>query len=191
MKNVNILLGLSLLSIALFADIQGSTNEGYKKVRVKQKAEKDSEKSKGNECYKYIEINGNREWDEKKDELNTTVERYNECREVVIYKSIKNVHTRSGNGNNSKIDIDLGTEIKKSDRVNVKSTIKIENSSIKGGYLRSRSRVGVNIGSGDGRVVHLNNVKIESNINIDNSHIGSHPLAELGIGIVQKAIKDK
>ena len=188
MKIINLILSFFLLSITLFADIQNSTNESYEKVRIKQKAEKASKKN--NECYKYVEINGNSEWDEKKDELNITVDKSNDCREVVIYESIKNVHTRDGNGDDSKYDIDIGTKIEKSDRVNVKSIIKIENSSIKGGYIGSRSNIGVNLGSRDGRVIHLNNTKIESRIKIDNSHIGSDNLGEWGVSIFQRALKE-
>ncbi len=188
MKRVNLILSFFLLTTALLADIQSGTNDAYKKVMVKQKAKKAS--GKDNECYKYVEINGNSEWDEKKDELNITVDKSNDCREVLIYKSIKNVHTRSGNGDDSKYDIDIGTKIEKSDKVNVKSIIKIENSSIKAGYTGSNSNIGVNIGSGDRRVIHLNNVKIESDIKIDNSHIGSDPLGELGVSMFQRAIKE-
>jgi hypothetical protein len=180
MKKLEVLLICSLINTALFGDII-SKNSSYERVKIKQQAEKHSDKG----CYKYIEIDGNSQWDAKKDDLNISIKNRNDCKKIVIYKSIKNVHTRSANGGKL-FDIDIGTTIEKNDRINLKSITNIENSSIKNGYGRSSSNIGVSIGNSHGHITHLNGVKIENQINVENSHIGSNPLDKVIMKVIEE-----
>jgi hypothetical protein len=168
---------LFLLSSFVLADVEDTTNLSYEAVKTKHASKKN------NECNIYVDINGNEDWKEKKDELNTIIEKSNKCREIVIYKSIKNVDTVNGNGSNG-FDINIGAIIKKHRNLNIRTITIIENSTIKGGYFNSNSNVGNSIGSNSGST-YANNVRMESNIKINDSQIGSDFLGEMGMDMLE------
>ncbi len=59
-----------LFNLCVFADVEDSVNISYQEVKTKHASKKDGE------CNIYIEINGNEDWDEKKDELNTIIDNF-------------------------------------------------------------------------------------------------------------------
>jgi len=162
-----------LINLYLFADVEDSVNISYQEVKTKHAAKKDGE------CNIHIKINGNEDWDEKKDELNTIIDSSNKCREITIYKSIKNVNTSNGNGSDG-FDINIGAIIKKNSNVNIKTVTIIEDSNIKDGYFNSNSNIGNSISSSSS-TTYVNNVRMESNIRINDTQIGSDFLGEMGL----------
>jgi len=157
-----------LSSVAIFSDVLGS-NESYKKVRTKQLARKHSQRG----CFHYVEVNGNRDWEEKRDKLNINIKN-SDCKKIVIYKEIKNVNIRDKR-DKKLLDIDVGTTINRKDKINVESITHIENSHIRGSYGNSdsSSNIGIRIISDKNRNIHLNNVKIKNSIKIEDSTVGN------------------
>ncbi|HFU76212.1 MAG TPA: hypothetical protein ENK66_08210 [Arcobacter sp.] len=172
-----VLVSLLFFGGLLFADI--GDNLSYEKVKVKQGVKKGSTKNK---CYMYVDINGNEEWDDKKEELHTIIEQSNPCKKILIYKSIKNVRTRDGS-NSKEFDINIGTIIKKNSHIDIKEITIVDNSTISDGYFKSTANVGSSINTGG--KTHLNNVRMSSTVKIDDSKIGSDILGELGMGMTQ------
>jgi len=162
-----------LFNLSAFSDVEDSVNISYQEVKTKQASKKDGK------CNIYVDINGNEDWDEKKDELNTIIDSSNKCREIIIYKSIKNVNTSNGNGSDD-FDINIGAIIKKNSDVNIRTVTIIENSHITNGYINSNSNIGNSIGSSSSNT-YVNNVRMKSNIRINDSKIGSDFLGEMGL----------
>jgi len=168
-------------SVFLMADAVDNMNMSYEAVKTKHASKKNGE------CNIHVEINGNEDWEEKKDELNTVIEKSNKCREIVIYKSIKNVNTRKGNSSDG-VDINLGAIIKKNSHIKIRTVTIIENSSIKDGYLNSASNIGNRIGTGTGNT-NVNDVHMESNIQIKDSQIGSDFIQEMEVDLGGEMLK--
>ena len=154
-----------ILILVIFYEINAldSFNISFEQVRVKQLAKNNSE------CYIHIEVNGNKEWEENKEKLNTIIDKKNKCREIVIYKYIKNVDILSQNN--------IGTIIQKHNNVNVKTITIIKNSNIRSSSLNFNSNSKLNIGNfietSPFETTYLNNIEMRSNILIENSNIGS------------------
>jgi hypothetical protein len=143
------------------------SNNSYHKVRTKQLAKKHPKKG----CYRYVEINGNRECREKKHLLDIDI-KDNRCKKIIIYKKIKNVDIRDSG---KLLDIDMGTTIKKSDKIDIRSITEIENSTIKGSYSNPNlsSNIGIRITTDKNSDIRLNNVKINNSVKVENSTIGN------------------
>lgn len=169
MKIVSIL----FFSVFLIADAVDNMNISYEEVKTKHASKKNGE------CNIHVEIDGNEDWEEKKEELNTIIDKSNKCREIVIFKSIKNVNIRNGN-NSDDVDINLGAIIKKNSHIKIRTVTLIENSNIKDGYLNSTANIGNSIGTNTGNI-NVNDVYMESNIEIKDSQIGSNFIEEMAI----------
>jgi len=181
-----IICGVIILSISN-SDVIDRANLSYEKVKIKQKSQK---KSKKNGCYMYVDINGNADWNAKKDELNTIIERSNKCKKIIIYKSINNVNIRRGNSDNKTFDVNLGAIIKKTRHINIETITIVNNSTISGGYFNSKANVGNVIQAERGNVIHMNNVNMSTRTEIKNSTLGSNPLMEMGMDIMMDKLSD-
>ncbi|HIP11167.1 MAG TPA: hypothetical protein EYG73_00475 [Arcobacter sp.] len=179
MKFVRILLLLAMFCSEAFSDVSDSVNLSYEKVKIKQK----SEKNNNDKCYMYVYINGNDDWDEKKDELNTIIDNSNHCNKITIYKSINNVNTSSGNSNDDEFDVNIGTIIKKNGHIDIETITVVNNTNIKSGYFSSTANVGNVIKTGRNSNIKMNNVKMINRTEIKNSNLGSAPLVEMGMGL--------
>jgi hypothetical protein len=159
---------LLTFTLSLFADIADSINLNYQKAIIKHR-------SQNSKCYMFVDINGNEDWESKKDELNTIIEKSNRCRKIVIYKSIKNVNQKR----DSKFDMDIGAIIEKNRHLNIQTIIVIKNTTLKGRKRDDSVDVGNRIKKSKRGAVYLRDMQIESNINIENSNLGSNSFKEM------------
>ena len=165
---------LTIFTILCFASTEDKffVNPAFEQVTARHKAYK-SKKNK-DECSKYIEVNGNTDWEEKKEELNTIIENGSKCKEFYIYKVIRNVHVHDGNINHDEFDINLGTIIKQmSYGMKVTTITKIENSDISDGYYKSQANLGNFIES---KTIIGADIKVKTEVK--NSKIGTNIIKE-------------
>ena len=112
-------LGNNKLFYLLLLTLPLISNNMFDKVTTKQK----SKKHDG--CNIYVEINGNKEWKQKKNELLTIISKNNKCRTINIYKIIKNIDTRKSNLSNQEFDVYIGTIINKNKKLKINIVTKI------------------------------------------------------------------
>jgi translation elongation factor EF-Ts len=186
MKFKFVILISSFLTIGVFSDVLDSYNISYEKVKIKQKSEQNSSTDK---CNIYIDINGNSDWEGKKDELNTIIDSSNDCKKITIYKSISNVHTSEGNSDDD-YEVNIGAIIKKNSDINIETIVIIKNSEIKDGYLKSSSNVGNVINTGRKSNVKMNNVRMKSTVIMKDSKVGSNLPLEIGIGVSKSKLSE-
>lgn len=171
---INFFLLIVLFTVSSFSATEDlfTSNPAFEQATARHKADK-SEKN-GDECSKYIEVNGNTDWDEKKEELNTIIDNGSDCKEFYIYKVIRNVKVNDSNSEHDKFDINLGTIIKKmSYGMKVTTVTRVENSNISDGYYKSEANVGTFI-EGD-TIVGAN---IETKTEVKDSKVGKDIVKE-------------
>ena len=150
---------LSLYCIPVFADVSA-----YEQYRVKKKAKK-------NNCYIYVEIDGNSQWKKKKAELDTKIDAEAPfCNKITIMKIIKNVNITSCKRKtwDDIYALNIGTIIEENPGVDISVITDIQNSYINCGVLRSsKINIGTHIKEGDSMSDYENRVEI------DDSSIGT------------------
>jgi len=128
----------------------------FDKVTTKQK-------SKNHDgCNIYVEINGNKEWKQKKNELVTIISKNSKCRIINIHKIIKNVNTRKSNISNQEFDVYIGTIINKNKKLKINIKTEIKNSNFKNQFSIS-NRINDK---------YIRNLEIKSSATIKNTTMG-------------------
>lgn len=151
-------------------------NLNYKQARVKAKSQS------SHPCYIYVDVNGNKDWDYYKQELNTVLDEKNRCKKVTIYKIIKNVHTTrrgyipklddSKNSSSDEFYINLGVIIKNSN-ANVEVITVVKNSKIGGGVKEKKANTGIVTSKDEFGEIDAENKKYKSTTQIENSRVGT------------------
>jgi len=155
---VSVLFISSVMISSLIADISE-----IEKFQVKKRAKK-------NNCYVYVEINGNDEWEEKKSQLNTRINDDSPfCNKITIIKSIKNVNIDNCESTSwdDIYELNIGVIIDENPGVDIVSKTEVENSTINCGYMPSETNVGVHVKDADSMSDYDNEV------DISNSRIGT------------------
>jgi len=180
MKSLKVYLLISLISIVSAEDL-GIINLNYQKSRIKAKAQNSS--SQDGTCIKYVEIKNTREWNEKKDELNTYIENNSKCKKYIIYNEIRNVDTTGFNANasnsNGEYEINLGVIMQKNHpNIDIQVYTKVVNSKLReNGILEMKANVGSVIIENDGDDIDEDNLDITAVSSILNSEIGQLDIA--------------
>ena len=181
MKKLQWVLIISMIGI-LYAEDLGGINLNYQKSRIKAKAEKSSSKDKI--CYEYVEITNTREWNKRKDELNTYIQNNkNRCKKYIIYKEVRNVDTRgfnsnASNNNRGDFDINLGVILEENPNVDIEIYTQVKNSHLKGnGVFEIKANVGSIIVENNNEDVNIENRDLKAVSNIENSEAGQLNMA--------------
>jgi len=181
MKRLVIYLGIGLISSLLAEDL-GSINLNYQKSRIKAKAENTSSKDKI--CYQYAEITNTKEWNKRKDELNTYIqENKSKCRKYIIYKEVRNVDTRgfnsnAGNNNRGDYEINIGVILEENPNVDIEIYTQVKNSHLKeNGVFEMKANVGSIIVENDDEDIDIDNSDLKAVSNIENSEVGQLDMA--------------
>jgi 3-keto-L-gulonate-6-phosphate decarboxylase len=125
------------------------------KRRVKKRAKKD-------ECYIYVDINGNDEWEDKKSQLKTEINAESPfCNRIVIVKVIRNVHLKSCRKSWNDV-YSIGTVVEENFGVDITTMLDVKNSSL-----------GCKL---EGTVINDSDSMsdIENRVKIEKSRIGEH-----------------
>jgi len=181
MKSLKIYLFISLITV-LYAEDLGGINLNYQKSRIKAKAKKSS--SRDRVCYQYVEITNTREWNKRKDELNTYIQNNkNRCKKYIIYKEIKNVDTRgfnsnASNNNRGDYDINLGVILEENPNVDIEIYTQVKNSHLKeNGILEMKANVGSIVVENNDEDIDIENRDLKAVSNIENSEVGQLDIA--------------
>ncbi len=181
MKRLVIYLGIGMIS-SLFAEDLGNINLNYQKSRIKVKAKNSSSKDKI--CYQYVEITNTRDWNRRKDELNSYIQdNKNSCKKYIIYKEVRNVDTRGFNssaGNNSRGDyeINIGVILEENPNVDIEIYTQVKNSHLKeNGVLEMKANIGSIIVENDDEDIDIENIDLKAVSNIENSEVGQLDMA--------------
>lgn len=176
MKYISLYLIIGILT-NLSAEDLGTINLNYQKSRIKAKAKDSSHNDKI--CYKYVEITNTREWNQKKDELNTYIENnHNKCKKYIIYNEVRNVDTRgfdsnAKNSNSNEFDINLGVIIKDNPDVDITVYTQVKNSHLKeNGISEMKANVGSIVVEDSGDEIEIENRELKAVSNIEHSEIG-------------------
>jgi len=154
---ISILLGLTLLNGDL-------SNPSFERVTAKHKSQKNSE------CNIFIEINNNNDWEKYKYELNTIFNKNTPCKEILIYKSIKNVKIKDRNSKEKEFDLNIGTIINNPPYgLKIKTIIHFDNVDISSNSYRSKVNYSTQIKKDTG---YISNISIDNKTKINNSTIG-------------------
>lgn len=157
------LIMLMILTLSLNAT---ETITEIDKKRIKERAKKD-------ECYIYVDINGNDEWEDKKSQLRTEINDESPfCNRIVIMKVIRNVHLKSCRQSWNSV-YNIGTIIEENSGVDITTMLDVKDSSL-GCKLE-----GTVINDSDSMT------DIENKVVIENTTIGKH--SQLVDEIKQKA----
>jgi hypothetical protein len=159
----------------LYAEDLVSTNLSYQKSRIKAKAKKSS--TNDNICYEYVEISNTREWNKRKDELNTYIQNNkNKCKKYIIYKEVRNVNTGNAinNESGSKYEINLGVILEENPDVDIEIYTKIKNSTLQNSYdfTERKANIGSIIVENSDDDIDIDNRKLKAVAHIENSKIG-------------------
>jgi len=182
----------------LYAEDLGGVNLNYQKSRIKAKAENSSSKDKI--CYEYVEITNTRDWNKRKEELNTYIQNNkNRCKKYIIYKEVRNVDTRGFNSNASNnsqgdFDINLGVILEENPDVDIEIYTQVKNSHLKeNGVFEMKANVGSIIVENNNEDVNIENRDLKAVSNIENSEVGQLGIAtEYGLNKVKGFLtKDK
>ncbi|HIP26666.1 MAG TPA: hypothetical protein EYG80_03320 [Flavobacteriaceae bacterium] len=197
MKKLQLILILSMLN-TLYAEDLGGANLNYQKSRIKAKAENSSSKDKI--CYEYVEITNTRDWNKRKEELNTYIQNNkNRCKKYIIYKEVRNVDTRGFNSNASNnsqgdFDINLGVILEENPDVDIEIYTQVKNSHLKeNGVFEMKANVGSIIVENNNEDVNIENRDLKAVSNIENSEVGQLGIAtEYGLNKAKEFLtKDK
>jgi len=197
MKKLQLILILSMLN-TLYAEDLGGVNLNYQKSRIKAKAENSSSKDKI--CYEYVEITNTRDWNKRKEELNTYIQNNkNRCKKYIIYKEVRNVDTRGFNSNASNnsqgdFDINLGVILEENPDVDIEIYTQVKNSHLKeNGVFEMKANVGSIIVENNNEDVNIENRDLKAVSNIENSEVGQLGIAtEYGLNKAKEFLtKDK
>jgi len=176
MKGVKFYLLITLLS-GLYAEDMGMVNLNYQKSRIKSKAEHSS--SKDRVCYQYVEISSTKEWNRRKDELNTYIQKNkNRCRKYIIYKEVRNVDTRgfsssASNNNRGKYDINLGVILDENPDVDIEIYTQVKNSHLKeNGIFKMKANIGSIVVENNNEDIDIENRDLKAVSNIEHSEVG-------------------
>jgi len=182
----------------LYAEDLGGANLNYQKSRIKAKAENSSSKDKI--CYEYVEITNTRDWNKRKEELNTYIQNNkNRCKKYIIYKEVRNVDTRGFNSNASNnsqgdFDINLGVILEENPDVDIEIYTQVKNSHLKeNGVFEMKANVGSIIVENNNEDVNIENRDLKAVSNIENSEVGQLGIAtEYGLNKAKEFLtKDK
>jgi len=182
----------------LYAEDLGGVNLNYQKSRIKAKAENSSSKDKI--CYEYVEITNTRDWNKRKEELNTYIQNNkNRCKKYIIYKEVRNVDTRGFNSNASNnsqgdFDINLGVILEENPDVDIEIYTQVKNSHLKeNGVFEMKANVGSIIVENNNEDVNIENRDLKAVSNIENSEVGQLGIAtEYGLNKAKEFLtKDK
>jgi len=131
------------------------------KQRVKERAKKD-------ECYIYVDINGNDEWENKKSKLRTEINDESPfCNRITIVKVIRNVHLKSCRKSWNSV-YSIGTIIEENSGVDITTMLDVKNSSL-GCKLE-----GTVINDSDSMTDIENKVKIQKSVIGEHSQLVDH-----------------
>ena len=173
--NGKLLVSLLFISSVLTSSLVAEISE-VEKYQAKKRAKK-------NNCYVYIEINGNDEWEEKKSQLNTRINDDSPfCNKITIIKSIKNVTVDNCETTSwdDIYELNIGVIIDENPGVDIVSKTEVENSTINCGYMPSETNIGIHVKDGDSMSDYDNEV------DISDSHIGTGEIVDA----VAKKAKD-
>ena len=127
------------------------------KRQIKERAKKD-------ECYIYVDINGNDEWEDKKSQLKTEINDQSPfCNRIVIMKVIRDVHLKSCQKSWNSV-YSIGTIMEENPGVDITTMLDVKNSSL-GCKLE-----GTVIKDSDGMTDVENRVKVEKAVIGEYSH---------------------
>jgi len=197
MKKLQLMLMVTMLS-TLYSEDLGSVNLNYEKARIKAKAEQSS--STDRICYQYVEITNTREWNKRKDELNTYIQNNkNRCKKYIIYKEIKNVDTRgfksnASNNNQGDFDINLGVILEENPNVDIEIYTQVKNSYLQeNGIFGMKANIGSIVVKNSDEDVDIENRDLKAVSNIENSEVGQLGMAtEYGLNKAKDFLtKDK
>ncbi|HIP26596.1 MAG TPA: hypothetical protein EYG80_02955 [Flavobacteriaceae bacterium] len=88
------------------------------------------ERAKEDECYIYVDINGNDEWEDKKSQLRTEINDESPfCNRIVIMKVIRNVHLKSCRKSWNSV-YSIGTIIEENSGVDITTMLDVKDSSL-------------------------------------------------------------
>jgi len=132
----------ALWPMNVVADLEDSSNISYDKSTVKHKAKRTVRNST---CYYYIDIFGNKDWNKLKNTLNEVVEQNPNCKKLIIYKIIKNVHTTERSQKLKGYDYNLGIIVRDLPNVEIETVTIVEHSDISTGFFKSNINSGVQI----------------------------------------------
>jgi len=176
MKGLKFYLIVSLITI-LSAEDLGMVNLNYQKSRIKIKAENSSPKDRI--CHKYVEITNTKEWNKKKDELNTYIRNTeSRCKKYIIYKEVRNVDTTGFNANASnsvgEYEINIGVILQEDNPdVDIEVYTQVKNSKLKeNGVFEMKANVGSVIIENDSDDIYIDNQDITAVSNIEHSEVG-------------------
>ena len=154
---------LSVTLVRVFADVSE-----FEKHQVKRKAKK-------NNCYIFIEINGNKEWEEKKSQLDTRIDENTPfCNKITIVKIIKNVDIDDCKATSwdDIYELNIGVIVEENPGVDIVSKTEVTNSTINCGYMPSKTNVGIHVEDGDSMSDYENEVEISD------THIGTGKIVD-------------
>lgn len=185
---------LFLIYSFLYSEDLGLLNSNYKQMRIKSLAKKQS--SNKRVCYIYINIDGKRDWNKYKNQLNTQIQdNRSRCKKYVIYKKIKNVKTNNWrtsdakNNHSSEYKINLGVIIKENANVDIELYTTVENSSIQNGFFEQKANTGILVKSDDNDI-NTDNKNYKVNSTIENSNVGQNNfLIQKGIDMTSDFLK--
>jgi hypothetical protein len=195
MKNIKILLFVSICSI-LYAESLGSINLNYQKSRIKAKAEKYSAKDRV--CYQYVEITNTREWNRRKDELNTYIKNNRDrCKKYIIYKEVKNVNIKnrlgssSSNNSGSEYTINIGVIMEENPEVDIEIYTQVKNSTLQNiTFSTQKANIGSVIIEIDDEI-DIENRKITAISNVEDSQVGNLDVfSEYGLNKTKEFLKE-
>lgn len=181
MKGLKFYLAMSLISVSYAEDL-GMVNLNYQKSRIKAKAKHAS--SKDTVCYKYVEITNTKEWNNRKDELNTYIQNNeNKCKKYIIYNEVRNVDTTGFNANASnnsgEYEINIGVMLKEANPdVDIEVYTQVKNSKLKeNGVFEMKANVGSVIVENSNDDIDVDNQDITAISNIEHSEVGQLDIA--------------
>lgn len=181
MRYIGVYLIVGILT-AIYAEDLGTINLSYQKAQIKAKAKHSSHNDRI--CYKYVEITNTKEWNEKKDELNTYIyNNQNKCKKYIIYNEVRNVDTRgfrsnAQNSNSKEFDINLGVILKDNPNVDITVYTQVKNSHLKeNGVLEMKANIGSIVTEDNDDDIDIENRELKAVSNIENSEVGQLDIA--------------
>lgn len=172
------------------------TNLNYQKSRIKSKAK--HSKSTDRICYQYVEITSTKEWNKRKDELNTYIRNNQDrCKKYIIYKEVRNVHTKDRLGsdatnNSGEYNINIGVIMEENPEVDIEIYTQVKNSTLQDRTLFSDKKA--NVGSvviETDEDIDIDNTEIKAISNIENSQVGNLDVfSEFGLNETEKFLKE-
>lgn len=195
MRSLKFYLAISLLT-TLYAEDLGMVNLNYQKSKIKSKAKKSSSKDKI--CYQYVEIRDTKQWNKRKNELNTYIRNNkSKCKKYIIYKEVRNVDTTSYNANASnnsgEYKINIGVILKEENPdVDIELYTQVKNSKLKeNGIVEMKANIGSVIVENDSDDVDINNHDITAVSNIEHSEVGQQDMiSEYGLNKITDFLKE-